>query len=162
MFIETTLYKKIREVIPTLCVDLLVINPNNKFLLCKRSENPAKGQWWIPGGRLHKKESLIECAVRKGKEEIGVDLEIGEFVSIEETIFDNPDCHTVNIVFRAYYDGKQPLKLNYTNTEYIWLNYIDLNLNLNKSVVNPLKIIGFNESRDDSKSALVGDETPYV
>ena len=83
MLIENELYDKIREVLPTVCVDLLVTNEQKQYLLAKRTEKPAKGSWWFPGGRIHKGETWQECAKRKGKEELGIDLPIGNLISVE-------------------------------------------------------------------------------
>lgn len=143
MIIEFELYKKIREVIPTFCVDLVVINEKNQFLLCRRLEEPAKNQWWLPGGRLHKNESMLECARRKGKEEIGVNLTIGEFLSLEETIFHESNIHTVNAVFFAKFNKNESLNLDNTHIEYKWFNSIHSELNLHNGVKNPLIKAGY-------------------
>ena len=67
MLIEKDLYSKIREVIPTLCVDMVVTNWRNEFLLIKRTQSPAKGQWWLPGGKVFKNETLEHAVLRKAK-----------------------------------------------------------------------------------------------
>ena len=80
MLIENELYDKIREVLPTVCVDLLVTNEQKEYLLANRTEKPAKGSWWFPGGRIRKGETWQECAKRKGREELGIDLPIGNLI----------------------------------------------------------------------------------
>ena len=52
--IEEKLYQKIREVIPTVCVDLIVTDTDGFYLLGKRTERPAQGLWWFPGCRIFK------------------------------------------------------------------------------------------------------------
>ena len=42
MFINKNLYNSIRKVIPTICVDLIVLNEKDNFLLVRRNESPAK------------------------------------------------------------------------------------------------------------------------
>lgn len=44
-----------------------------QVLLIKRDDYPAKGKWAIPGGFVDTKESLEEGAIRKLKEETGID-----------------------------------------------------------------------------------------
>ena len=61
--IEEELYQKIREVIPTVCVDLIVTNVDGFYLLGKRTERPAKGLWWFPGGRIFKWEEWRATAL---------------------------------------------------------------------------------------------------
>lgn len=59
------------------CVDCLIVrfNPLTKrkeCLLIERASEPAKGIWWLPGGRLFKGETFFDGAVRKAKEETGL------------------------------------------------------------------------------------------
>ena len=50
---------------------------NDKILTCRRSQEPARGQWTVPSGFLECGETLEECAVRETMEETGVILEAG-------------------------------------------------------------------------------------
>jgi len=85
MLIEEKLYHAIRASLPIACVDLLLIH-ENRYLLLKRLHAPAKDQWWFPGGRIFKDETITEACRRKGREELGLDLDMGEIVSVEESI----------------------------------------------------------------------------
>jgi len=138
MHIDTNLYGKIREVIPTCCVDLVITNQRNEFLLLKRTESPAKGQWWLPGGRVHKNETLREAAFRKGREELGIEIILKDFISVEETIFEEDNVHTINNVFHAEYSG-QILKLDRTTSKYLWKTEIDESLHF--AVKDPIKTV---------------------
>ena len=140
MLIENELYDKIREVSPTVCVDLLVINEQKQYLLAKRTEKPAKGSWWFPGGRIHKGETWAECARRKGKEELGIDLPIGNIISVEDYFASDADWHTVNLVVHAYFSHRL-IELDKPHAEYRWVSYIEPDLH--KCVKNPLTIYGF-------------------
>ena len=79
MIISEDLYSQIRRVMPIPCVDLVVSDESDCVLLVKRKNEPARGQWWFPGGRVHYKETREAAAVRKLWEECGL-----EAVSIEE------------------------------------------------------------------------------
>jgi len=50
---------------------------NDKILTCRRSQEPARGQWTVPSGFLECGETLEECAVRETVEETGVVVEAG-------------------------------------------------------------------------------------
>jgi ADP-ribose pyrophosphatase YjhB (NUDIX family) len=50
---------------------------NNTILLCRRSQEPARGQWAVPSGFLECGETLEECAVRETMEETGVTVDAG-------------------------------------------------------------------------------------
>lgn len=72
--IPEQMYKDILEIMPICCVDL-VITYHNKYLLLKRVKEPAKGEWWLPGGRIWKNEEIKCAALRKAREETGLDCE---------------------------------------------------------------------------------------
>jgi ADP-ribose pyrophosphatase YjhB (NUDIX family) len=56
---------------PTVIVGCLVCW-NDKVLMCRRSEEPARGQWMVPSGFLECGETLEEGAARETLEETGV------------------------------------------------------------------------------------------
>lgn len=105
-------YKWVVENMPILCVDLLVMY-SGTVLLVRRKNDPLKHQWWPPGGRVLKGETLEEAVHRKAKEEIGIDVEIEGFVGVYDGHFDKSahDCptHTVSAVYQV-----RPLSFNVT------------------------------------------------
>lgn len=105
MFIEEGLYRQILGAMPIACVDVAVIYCGN-VLLVRRGDKPAQGEWWLPGGRVHKGEKMREAAVRKVREELGLDCVVGPLVHTAETIFpDGPegiDVHSINSCFLVY------------------------------------------------------------
>ena len=95
--IPDALYEQIKSLIPIACVDLVVLK-DSRILLCKRNNEPAKGEWWVPGGRVLIGETLKEAVFRKAKEELGIDVSIVRQVGTYDNIF--PDVvHTVTTVF---------------------------------------------------------------
>ena len=81
--IEQKLYDSIIEVLPIICVDGFIVK-DNKILLLKRNNYPALGEWWVPGGRVIKNETLNHAMLRKIKDEIQLDSEIIEQIGITE------------------------------------------------------------------------------
>lgn len=55
-------------------------------LLGKRKNCYGEGMWGLPGGHLEYGESIIECAVRELKEELGIDAEKLTLISIIDNI----------------------------------------------------------------------------
>ena len=139
--IEENLYQQIREVLPTVCVDLLVTNDKNEYLLAKRKDKPAQGQWWFPGGRIYKGETWKDTALRKGREELGTELRIGNMISVEDYFADDAPWHTVNIVVHAMYDNDS-INLDETHEKYRWASKIEDDLH--DCLKNPLGVWEFN------------------
>lgn len=136
-------YKDILKMMPICCVDL-VITYSNKYLLVKRAKEPAKGQWWLPGGRILKNEEIDSAALRKAKEETGLDCEFVTKLGVIEGIFSEGPfgfgVHTISVVclLKAKTDR---IKLDSTHTEYKWNDKIDNNLDKN-IIPFLLKVIG--------------------
>ena len=69
--------KNILEIIkatPLVSIDLVIKNPSKKVLLGKRTNRPAKGYWFVPGGRIIKNETINQALKRISKVEVGLDL----------------------------------------------------------------------------------------
>jgi 8-oxo-dGTP diphosphatase len=54
----------------------IMIYPENKILLIKRSTPPFIGYWALPGGRAEPGETVEQTIVREVKEETGLDVAI--------------------------------------------------------------------------------------
>lgn len=111
-------YQQIIEVLPILCVDVVITNPRGEYLLIKRANQPRQGEWWVIGGRLLKGETLEAAAIRKVREETSLNVQavrpIGyyEAVSQENPFGLAPPLHAVSVVFLAVVDDHQPISLD--------------------------------------------------
>ncbi len=70
--LPSELYRRIYELMPISCVDLLISDSHGRVLLVRRLNEPAANQWWFPGGRVCYGERRRETAVRKLREEVGL------------------------------------------------------------------------------------------
>lgn len=114
--IEQGLYNEIIALIPIVCVDVAIAY-DNKILLIKRGQHPAKDEWWLPGGRLFKGETLEDCAIRKAKEETGLDCELGPMVHYASTDFST--IHSVNFCY-VLFASDDKVRLDDTCLDYEW------------------------------------------
>lgn len=83
-----------------------VIFKDDKVLLVKRSNPPAKGLWAIPGGKVLPGESLHDALKREIKEETGFRINVGDVVYVFDVIEKNQDeiaFHYVIIDFICEY-----------------------------------------------------------
>ncbi len=124
-------YKKILDNVPICCVDLIIKNKNNVLVLLRKNE-PDKGTWSIPGGRVYKGETLEKAVIRKAYEEAGLKVKIERKIGVYETMFDkgpfNSSVHTINICFLADAIGNN-VKIDKTSQDYRWINKIEEYLN---------------------------------
>jgi colanic acid biosynthesis protein WcaH len=104
-FIDQELYDQILRHMPIACVDVAIVY-NGCVLLVRRDDAPARGQWWVPGGRVVKGETMRETARRKARQEVGLDCHVGPIIHTAETIFpDGPrgiPVHSINACFLLY------------------------------------------------------------
>lgn len=106
-------YAEVVLKMPILCVDGIIRNEKGHYLLIKRKNEPLKGQWWVPGGRVYKGEKLEDGFRRKIREELGIEVRITGIEGYFEdeyairTFGREDQLHTVSIVFSA-----TPLTLN--------------------------------------------------
>ena len=144
MFIPDNDYKKILSTMPILCVDLIIFF-DGKCLLLKRKIEPAKGQYWFPGGRVYKMETIKEAALRKAKEEVNLDCRFQKIVSIEESMFERvgkmaTDIHTVNICCKLVADSITEIALEEQHNSHIWVTIDNAKkLDLHPCVMGPLE-----------------------
>ncbi len=56
---------------PLVSIDLVIRDGKNRILMGRRVNEPAKGKWFVPGGRIRKDENLDEAFERICLDEIG-------------------------------------------------------------------------------------------
>lgn len=83
-------WQAIVEHTPIVSVDLLILQQDG-ILLGKRKNKPAKGFWFVPGGRVHKGETRHEAVHRIAKEELGIEVEIIESLGAYEHLYQTSD-----------------------------------------------------------------------
>lgn len=89
-------WKVIVENVPIVSVDLVVLSPSG-VVLGKRVNEPARGEWFVPGGRVRKNERLIAAVDRIAVDELGVQsLTIEESLGCYEHIYPTADIDGVD------------------------------------------------------------------
>ena len=94
--IPQNLYNQIVQQMPITSVEA-IIKKDNTLLFLKRNNPPAKGEWWFPGGRIRKGETLKGALIREIKEETGLTIDIVRFVGVYTRLF--ADRHDITLAF---------------------------------------------------------------
>jgi len=78
-------YAKFIKYFPFSCVDLLIFF-DEKILLTKRTRNPYKGKWHLPGSLIRKNEIMIDAVRRCAKKELNLDVKIEKYLGVYESL----------------------------------------------------------------------------
>lgn len=90
--------------VPIVSVDLLV-RTEDGLVFGMRKNDPAAGYWFVPGGRVKKRETRREAVHRVAEEELGAEVQIAESLGAYEHIYDTAEIEGV--------DGKHYLANGY-------------------------------------------------
>lgn len=136
MWIPEEEYNHLKKTIPIPCVDLIVTNNQQKILLVKRKNEPAKGSWWFPGGRVLIGESRDLAALRKLKEECGVNakkaIEWATFDIFLEDKEENYISHAISTFFLIN-ETEGNVYLDEQSSDYAWKTKEDWKSKLSNS-----------------------------
>lgn len=67
-------FRRAVQMLPLVSIDLLLRDAEGRYLTGLRSNPPAQGAWFVPGGRIRKNETLARALQRIAREELGVTL----------------------------------------------------------------------------------------
>lgn len=79
--LDTQTFKTVIENVPLVAIDLCLVC-GSQILLGKRNNEPLKGQWFTPGGRIHKNEMWRNALHRVVSVELGLD-----YLEVEDSSF---------------------------------------------------------------------------
>ena len=79
---------------PLVAIDLVIDDGAGRFLLGLRKNRPAKGAWFVPGGRIYKNERLDDAftriaAAELGPHAIGKTRENARFLGVFEHLYED-------------------------------------------------------------------------
>ncbi|WP_284450359.1 GDP-mannose mannosyl hydrolase [Spongiibacter tropicus] len=116
MWLSDSLFKQVISSTPLISIDLIVrCSGSGRVLLGRRLNKPAKGYWFVPGGRIQKNERIDVAFSRLTLEELGLSVSINNasFKGAYEHLYD--DCvfgdevttHYVVLGFEIFLPGSQ-------------------------------------------------------
>ena len=112
-----------------------MLSHDGGVLIAKRKNEPAKGEWFWPGGRLRKGEPLEHGVRRVAREELGIEIDIEGRLGVYSHFWDTsavaggPSQHTVNVVYVATPTAADfEIELNEQHGEYRFLTEMESEL----------------------------------
>ena len=108
---------KRREVVAAL------IYRGDRFMICRRPEGKARaGMWEFVGGKAEPGETLEEALIRECREEIGVEIMVGDpYMTVE---YDYPDIPVHLTLFYAEIRSGEPRSMEGNRIEWITVEEI--------------------------------------
>ena len=120
---------------PLVSIDLIIRSEDYRVLLGKRTNRPAKGYWFVPGGSIRKNERIASAFERISKTELGQPLTLKEarFLGVFEHLYednflgaDGVDTHYVVLAYKCRIDSSAPIKLDGQHSEARWWDVDEL------------------------------------
>lgn len=134
MFLDKKTFQTVVRSVPLISIDLVVMNQQHQILLGLRTNRPAQGYWFVPGGRILKDESMAEAFCRLSTAELGItfDIEDADFLGVYEHFyndnFSGTDFSTHYLVLGYRFRCELDLSTlpNIQHQQYRWCNVSEL------------------------------------
>jgi len=125
-------FQKIISSTPLVSIDLCLIHKDS-LLLGKRTNEPLKGRWFTPGGRIMKNERWEDCIERIAKVELGINLshEVFELMGVWNHFYDTSSVsmgistHYVNLPHIYIIDKLPHILTDDQHEEMKWFKLMD-------------------------------------
>ena len=129
--LDDNTFKIVIDSTPLISIDLLV-KKENKILLGKRINKPAKGYFFSTGGRVYKNEYIEDAMSRLAQTELNIELKsIPKFLGVFEHfyndgIYENISTHYINLAYELNVDDEILNLPNEQHNEYQWFGVEEL------------------------------------
>ncbi|WP_260513296.1 GDP-mannose mannosyl hydrolase [Serratia fonticola] len=128
MLLNSEDFKFIIKNTPLVSIDFIVKN-NNKILVGKRTNSPARGFWFVPGGRILKDETIDNAFNRLSLKEIGLEIDFSsaKFIGVYEHHYndnffsDEFSTHYVVLCYEIVLNNLPTLPAE-QHDSYLWLS----------------------------------------
>jgi colanic acid biosynthesis protein WcaH len=133
MWLDDTEFLRIIDATPLVSIDLVIENEQKQVLLGKRLNRPAKGFWFVPGGRIRKNELVGDALTRLAREELGGAIKEANLLGIFDHIYDDNfagapgiNTHYVVITYRGRLAKNVVIRPDQQHSDLRWWSPDDL------------------------------------
>ncbi len=121
---------------PLVAIDLIVHDAQGRVLIGRRRNRPARGTWFVPGGRILKDETLDAAFARIAEAELGV-AQLARSAARFEGVFEHHygdnfagepgvSTHYIVLAYALTLSGAASLGRPEQHSEYLWLTPAEL------------------------------------
>jgi 8-oxo-dGTP diphosphatase len=105
----------------------VIVVDGDKFLVLKRAIEPKAGLWEVPGGFCHGLEHPAEAAIREAREELGVQVNLGDFVGMYVGSYDfqGETLPVLDSFFLATVPAGEEIVINHESSDLDWFSLYD-------------------------------------
>jgi GDP-mannose mannosyl hydrolase len=127
--------KSIVRLTPLVSIDLIIRDPERKVLVAMRNNEPAKGYYFVPGGRIRKDEPIGVAFNRILETEVGCQFkfEQARFLAAFEHIypanrFGEPGygTHYVVLAYEIQFTARPSIVLDTQHHDFAWMDEAEL------------------------------------
>jgi len=128
-------FETVIRLTPLVAIDLIVRSPEGKVLVGRRTFEPAKNVFFVPGGRITKNETRAAAFQRLSLEELGLKLDWAEarFVGVNEHLYSTNrfekqgfGTHYVTLAYEVCLSLELDALPKDQHGEYVWLTPSEL------------------------------------
>ena len=128
--LDAQTFKTVIENTPLVSIDLCLVC-DGQVLLGKRTNEPLKGEWFTPGGRIHKNETWQDALLRIAEAELGLSgIAVEDFplMGVWDHFYNNSvvnrdlSTHYVNLPRYARFKSTPEITLDDQHAEFEWFD----------------------------------------
>ena len=130
--LDSQTFKTVIGNAPLVSIDLCLVC-EGKLLLGRRTKEPLKGEWFTPGGRIHKNETWQDALLRVAEVELGLSgIEVESFSLMgmwdhfynNSAVDKNTSTHYVNLPHYAEFKSKPQIFLDDQHDDFKWFDLV--------------------------------------
>ena len=128
--LDTHTFSTVIESTPLVSIDLCLVC-DGQVLLGKRTNEPLKGEWFTPGGRIHKNETWQDVLLRIAEAELGlIGIAVEDFALMgvwdhfynNSALDQNTSTHYVNLPHYVRFQSKPQITLDDQHGDFKWFD----------------------------------------
>ena len=127
MLLSDSVFSTVIASTPLVSIDLVVRNELGEALLGQRVNSPAKGYWFVTGGRIRKGELLRDALHRVAQDELGISARNCRLIGVFDHIYDdnffaipNISTHYVAIGYELQISSATSIRLDAQHAKFKW------------------------------------------